>query len=783
MATTKASFPSRSDHDVGPGSKKVTFYINGDRNFRGQVMVITPRRFRSVDMLLNELCRLTYFKDLPLGVRYLFSLESGARVDTLDQLIDGKAYVCSSHSSLKKISYGGKPPLAQWSSRHQIDLPDIRMVHNEPKRRPVGVSRMAEPSRQRGYSDPRANPGDSSRVNIKPKMVQIIRNGPHKPRTVVKALLNKRTAQTLEQVLDEVSSSLGNTGGLSAPRKLYTISGQQIREVAELFRDENNVFIAVGSEKFSADDIVDIMEDFEQRGSKKQSAKRKQSKGGNEGMLNYKQRKAKNAEQMKPVVKSFNTIEESKLPKLPDVHSKVENKPRPEPHVNNKDNKMQVPGNRNAAKRSPRGKNTNARNTEKKPQNNFKLPQIGNTNLVSKSARDDKENGEAPVTSNDDNGLDIQPANAELNESENNNNLNLSGDASKPNRKVSLSKKTGKKTSREDSGILSEDEIKYGTVTDKTVEDVYDMGKKIGDGNFADVRECIDKITKKEFALKIVDKAKIRGKEQMIRDEIDIMRRCKHPNIVRMYEDYDSVRHIYLVMELIKGGDLFDAISTSVKFTEAVTRTYVKDIAKALAYLHKRKIVHRDLKPENLLVHKKPSGQVILKLADFGLAMVVKSPIFTVCGTPTYVAPEILEETGYGLKVDMWAAGVITYIMLCGFPPFRSAKKDQDELFDLIMEGDYEFLSPYWDNVSNEAKDLISKLLVVNHNERFSAEEVLLHPWVKHRADSLDRKFLSENPKARRKFKAAAIAVQGAKRLENLAEQFQGQRGEKIIIT
>lgn len=565
-------------------------------------MVITPRRFRSVDMLLNELCRLTYFKDLPLGVRYLFSLESGARVDTLDQLIDGKAYVCSSHSSLKKISYGGKPPLAQWSSRHQIDLPDIRMAHNEPKRRPVGVSRMAEPSRQRGYSDPRANPGDSSRVNIKPKMVQIIRNSPHKPRTVVKALLNKRTAQTLEQVLDEVSSSLGNTGGLSAPRKLYTISGQQIREVAELFRDENNVFIAVGSEKFSADDIVDIMEDFEQRGSKKQSAKRKQSKGGNEGMLNYKQRKAKNAEQMKPVVKSLNTIEESKLPKLPDVHSKVENKPRPEPNVNNKDNKMQVPGNRNAAKRSPRGKSNHPRNTEKRPQNNFKLPQIGNTNLVSKSARDDKENGEAPITSNDDNGLDIQPANAELNESENNNNLNLSGDVSKPNRKVSLSKKTGKKTSREDSGILSEDEIKYGTVTDKAVEDVYDMGKKIGDGNFADVRECIDKITKKEFALKIVDKAKIRGKEQMIRDEIDIMRRCKHPNIVRMHEDYDSVRHIYLVMELIKGGDLFDAISTSVKFTEAVTRTYVKDIAKALAYLHKRKIVHRDLKPENLLV-------------------------------------------------------------------------------------------------------------------------------------------------------------------------------------
>ena len=591
MATTKASFPGRSDHDVGQGSKKVTFYINGDRNFRGQVMVITPRRFRSVDMLLNELCRLTYFKDLPLGVRYLFSLESGTKVDTLDQLIDGKAYVCSSHSSLKKISYGGKPPLAQWSSRHQIDLPDIQMANSEPKRRPVGVARMAEPSRQRGYSDSRSNPGDSSRVNMKPKMVQVIRNGPYKPRTVVKALLNKRTAQTLEQVLDEISSSLGNTGGLSAPRKLYTIFGQQIREVAELFRDENNIFIAVGSEKFSTDDIVDIMDDFEQRGSKKQSAKRKQSKGGNEGMLHYKQRKAKETEQMKPV-KSFNTNEESKLPKLPDI-------------INNKDNKTHVQGNPNAAKRSPRGKNTHARNTEKRPQNNIKLPQIGNTNLVSKSEKDNEENGEVPIASNDGNGLGIQPANAELNVSENHNNLNQSSDVSKPNRKVSLGKRPGKKTSRDDSGILSEDEIKYGTVTDKTVEDVYDMGKKIGDGNFADVRQCIDKITKKEFALKIVDKAKVRGKEQMIRDEIDIMRRCKHPNIVRMYEDYDSPRHIYLVMELIKGGDLFDAISSSVKFTEAVTRTYVKDITKALAYLHKRKILHRDLKPENLLVRIK----------------------------------------------------------------------------------------------------------------------------------------------------------------------------------
>lgn len=163
--------------------------------------------------------------------------------------------------------------------------------------------------------------------------------------------------------------------------------------------------------------------------------------------------------------------------------------------------------------------------------------------------------------------------------------------------------------------------------------------------------------------------------------------------------------------------------------------------------------------------------------------MEVKTPIFTVCGTPTYVAPEILEETGYGLKVDMWAAGVITYIMLCGFPPFRSAKRDQDELFDLIMDGEYEFLSPYWDKISSEAKDLISNLLVVNPSERYSAEDVLAHLWVRNKADSdLGRVFLGQNITSRRKFKAAALAVQGAKRFENLAEQFQRQRGEKVIV-
>lgn len=618
-AAAKTSLPSGYDHEAGRSTKTVTFYVNGDQNFQGHVMVITPRRFRNVEGLLDELHRLTYsrhVKDLPLGVRYLFSLESGDRIDNLDQLIDGKAYVCSSHSRLKKISYGGKPPFANWGTRQRIELPSLHlMAYNETKRRPLGV-KTTEHSRQRGYSDPKSILGDGRTNYVKPKIVTVVRNGPHKPRTAVKTLLNKRTAQKLEQVLDEVSNSFGNTSGLSAPRKLYNVSGQVISDVMELFHDENNIFIAVGSEKFSPDDIADILEDFEHGSSSKKRSKHKESKASNEGMLHSKQKKNKEHDQ----TKTINKEEESKLPKLPDIHAKVENKPKQEssnkPHLAANSNAKMSHVNHKPAKHVP------SRSPGKKQnQNAVKLPQIGRNNLVSQPEKETKENEVISKPSNKENGdvAGVQNANNELRET-GHVNINFPS-ADKPSRKESVGKKHSvvskvntKKTSRDDSGIFSEAEVKYGTVTDKTVEDVYLIGKKIGDGNFADVRECTDRITKKEFALKIVDKSKIQGKEQMIRDEIDIMRRCKHPNIVRMYEDYDTTRHIYLVMELIQGGDLFDAISSSVKFTEAVTRNYVKDIAKSLDYLHKRKIVHRDLKPENLLVSQLVLYMVIIIL-------------------------------------------------------------------------------------------------------------------------------------------------------------------------
>ncbi|XP_060102642.1 serine/threonine-protein kinase DCLK2 isoform X2 [Heteronotia binoei] len=263
-----------------------------------------------------------------------------------------------------------------------------------------------------------------------------------------------------------------------------------------------------------------------------------------------------------------------------------------------------------------------------------------------------------------------------------------------------------------------------------TILEKYKVGKVIGDGNFAVVKECIERTTGKEFALKIIDKGKCCGKEHLIENEVSILRRVKHPNIIMLIEEMDTTTELYLVMELVKGGDLFDAITSSTKYTERDGSAMVYNLASALKYLHGLNIVHRDIKPENLLVCEYSDGTKSLKLGDFGLATVVEGPLYTVCGTPTYVAPEIIAETGYGLKVDIWAAGVITYILLCGFPPFRSENNVQEDLFDQILVGKLDFPSPYWDNITDSAKELISLMLQVNVEARYTASQILNHPWV-----------------------------------------------------
>ncbi|XP_043834588.1 serine/threonine-protein kinase DCLK3 isoform X2 [Dromiciops gliroides] len=263
------------------------------------------------------------------------------------------------------------------------------------------------------------------------------------------------------------------------------------------------------------------------------------------------------------------------------------------------------------------------------------------------------------------------------------------------------------------------------------VEAHYEVGKVIGDGNFAVVKECRHLASQRAYAMKIIDKSKLKGKEDMVDSEIFIIRSLSHPNIVKLHEVYETAAQIFLILEYVRGGDLFDAILEHVKFSEQDAACMITDLGRALVHMHDKRIVHRDLKPENLLVQRNADKSTTLKLADFGLAKHVVKPLFTVCGTPTYVAPEILSEKGYGLEVDIWAAGVILYVLLCGFPPFRSQERDQEELFAIIQRGRFDFLRPYWDNISEAAKDLVRQLLVVDPKKRYTAHQVLEHPWIK----------------------------------------------------
>ncbi|XP_055013594.1 serine/threonine-protein kinase DCLK3 [Boleophthalmus pectinirostris] len=273
--------------------------------------------------------------------------------------------------------------------------------------------------------------------------------------------------------------------------------------------------------------------------------------------------------------------------------------------------------------------------------------------------------------------------------------------------------------------------LRESNVTLSDIEQCYEIGRVVGDGNFAVVRECRHRDSGQTLALKIIDRSKLIGREHMMQNELSLLGSLRHPRIVRLFAHHHTDTHSYLVMEFVCGGDLFEAISEKGKFSEVEAGMMVSDISQALSYIHCKSIVHRDLKPENLLIERQSDCIYRLKLGDFGLAMVVTEPVFTICGTPTYVAPEILLETGYGVPVDIWALGVLLYILLCGFPPFRSHERDQEELFQLIKQAHLHFLSPYWDPISEEAKHLVRMLLQPDPLLRLTAEQTLMHPWVK----------------------------------------------------
>lgn len=264
--------------------------------------------------------------------------------------------------------------------------------------------------------------------------------------------------------------------------------------------------------------------------------------------------------------------------------------------------------------------------------------------------------------------------------------------------------------------------------------------------------------------MKIINKKNLGAGAGLLQSEVQIMRAVDHRSIIKLVDVFESAHHIYMVMDLVTGGELFDQIVERGHFSEQDASAIMKQIFSALAYLHERKIVHRDLKPENVLcASKDPTVLPQVKIADFGLSKVVghETTLRTACGSPSYVAPEVLSRSydGYTDEVDLWSAGVILYILLCGFPPFYS--EDTAELYAQIQQGRFDFPSPYWDHISDGAKDLIQHLLVVDPNNRLSAVQALQHPWIIAAPDAVIDGFVERMSKMNktRQFKKAIFSV------------------------
>ncbi|NXU45822.1 KCC1G kinase, partial [Drymodes brunneopygia] len=246
----------------------------------------------------------------------------------------------------------------------------------------------------------------------------------------------------------------------------------------------------------------------------------------------------------------------------------------------------------------------------------------------------------------------------------------------------------------------------------------------LGSGAFSEVFLVKQKSTGKLFALKCIKKSPL-NRDSSLENEIAVLKKIKHENIVTLEDIYESTTHFYLVMQLVSGGELFDRILERGVYTEKDASLVIHQVLTAVKYLHENGIVHRDLKPENLL-YLTPEEDSKIMITDFGLSKMEQNGIMsTACGTPGYVAPEVLAQKPYSKAVDCWSIGVITYILLCGYPPFY--EETESKLFEKIKEGYYEFESPFWDDIS---KDFIRHLLEKNPSARFTCEEALRHPWI-----------------------------------------------------
>ncbi|XP_075323453.1 calcium/calmodulin-dependent protein kinase (CaM kinase) II beta 1 isoform X13 [Odontesthes bonariensis] len=285
--------------------------------------------------------------------------------------------------------------------------------------------------------------------------------------------------------------------------------------------------------------------------------------------------------------------------------------------------------------------------------------------------------------------------------------------------------------------------------------DEYQLYEELGKGAFSVVRRCVKLSTGQEYAAKIINTKKLSARDhQKLEREARICRLLKHPNIVRLHDSISEEGFHYLLFDLVTGGELFEDIVAREYYSEADASHCIHQILESVHHIHQHDIVHRDLKPENLLLASKCKNAAV-KLADFGLAIEVQGDQqawFGFAGTPGYLSPEVLRKEAYGKPVDIWACGVILYILLVGYPPFWD--EDQHKLYQQIKAGAYDFPSPEWDTVTPEAKNLINQMLTINPAKRITAQEALKHPWVCQRSTVASMMHRQETVECLKKFNA-----------------------------
>lgn len=299
------------------------------------------------------------------------------------------------------------------------------------------------------------------------------------------------------------------------------------------------------------------------------------------------------------------------------------------------------------------------------------------------------------------------------------------------------------------------------TLRPGSVEELYELLETLGSGHFGVVRRCRERGTGAFYAAKFVKTRRCRGSRRgleraQVEREVAILRDLRHPNIMRLHDLFASKTEMVLVLELMRGGELFDFIAEKEMLLEEEAIGFLAQILRGVQYLHARHIAHFDLKPENIMLQDKDVPKPQIKIIDFGLAQKLEDGVTfkSLCGTPQYIAPEVINYEPLSSATDMWSIGVITYILLSGLSPFQG--ETDAETLSNVLGGAYEFEEHYFSQTSEMAKDFIRQLLVKEPGERMTASECLVHPWIKplSRKQAAKRSRSSINMKNFRKFNA-----------------------------